>query len=221
VCIGSPIGPSYPPPGGVTFSATGTNAGTGNGETFSFSNFDPTAYGSLWWGPENFSQDGNGIQGPAGDMTYSGFNNSVTGWSYTTGYEWDSSTPWVFSSVQTGTVDLNTRFVLAFTGLADPTSKSSAGIASGNTNEEVAQVLGNFSGSFVFQVQDPYDGNQWVAVDDFFNQYNTFCTNCVTTSATFGFWSTPNNAVPEPRLYGLILAGMIGLAMFLRRRYLA
>ena len=46
-------GPSYPPPGGVTFSSSG-NFRTGTA-TWNYSNFNSAQYGQLWWGPATLS----------------------------------------------------------------------------------------------------------------------------------------------------------------------
>jgi hypothetical protein len=43
-------GPVYPAPGGNNFGTSGVS-GTGSGATLTYSNFDPTQYSQLWWGP--------------------------------------------------------------------------------------------------------------------------------------------------------------------------
>ena len=45
-------GPVYPPPGGVSLSATGNLIATG-GVVFTYQNFNPSAYGDLWWAPSS------------------------------------------------------------------------------------------------------------------------------------------------------------------------
>ena len=229
LCFGAATGPQYPAPGGSTLAVSGSgcplncDSGSGDGLTYSFSGFSPSAYGSLWWGPTNNTTDSPflgypaGIIGPAGTpMVFSGLNTTtITGWTYSSAYVWTSTTGWSFTSFGDST-DLSTRFLLAFDGGADPTDKGTAGIASAQPTEEVAQVVGNFSGSFVFQVLDPYN-NTWEGVDNYYNSLSG-TSGGVSTSADFGFWSTPS-AAPEPRLYGFVLAGMIGLALFFRRRF--
>jgi hypothetical protein len=217
-----PTGPVYVPPGGDTFSSSG-NIGSAGGETFTFSNFNPSQFGSLWWGPTNAVSDiGSdpfaGIQNVSAPnyMNFVGYNG--------TAYEWDSTSNWMFQSDPSGTVinnNLPTRFLLNFIGPnATPTTKAAAGIASGNTAEAVAQITGNFSANFIFEAET--SNNVWQPVLDYFN--NSHCiSNCtVNTSADFGFWSTaPATGTPEPRFYGLLLIGILALAVLIRRNRLA
>lgn len=221
ITFAGPTGPAYPPPGGVTLSQAG-NPGTAGGKTFSFSNFDFSQFGSLWWGPTNASDyTGGGIENVADSGNNNPGNMHFVGFNATAGaYEWDSGANWSFDSQFDGPVNVPTRFLLKFSGAAVPTTKALAGIASADTSEEVAQITGNFSGNFVFEANT--SGSTWTPVLDFYNSAHCIgVCNGVNTSADFGFWSTASSgATPEPRFYGLVMVGMIGLLALVRRRRL-
>src|SRR6185437_13815016 len=46
-------GPHFPPPGGVSYSSTGTSARDSGGVTTTYTSLNPSAYGTLYWGPTN------------------------------------------------------------------------------------------------------------------------------------------------------------------------
>jgi len=54
----------YPPPGGVTFSSSGTLVGDGRSQYYS--NLNPSAYGSLYWGIDSVANiwDSSSQPGP-------------------------------------------------------------------------------------------------------------------------------------------------------------
>ncbi|NNE29631.1 MAG: HYR domain-containing protein, partial [Saprospiraceae bacterium] len=70
----------YPPPGGVDFSSSGGSAGDAGGVTFSYANFDPSAYATLFWGPATFDAVQAGLSGVLSPMTFDNISGSVATW---------------------------------------------------------------------------------------------------------------------------------------------
>lgn len=216
VAYAGATGPVYPAPGNNSFSSSGDQARAG-GKTNNYGSFDFSQFGSLYWGPDNPSTDGNGVQnvtnsgGPSGFMNFFGANGGS--------YEWDSSSNWNFSSAFYGNLSLPTRFLLTFSGAETTTTKAAAMIASGQPLEAVAQVSGNFSANFIFEAETSL--GVWQPVLDFYDSAHCVSNCGVVDGATFGFWSTsPAAATPEPSGYAFVMVGLIGLVA-VTRRYLS
>ncbi len=195
------FGPEYPPPGGVTWVPSGPGAGSGAGETFTYSGFNPTQYAVLYWGPYDVSNVSNVGQTPA-DMQFQG----LVGGSY----EFTSTATWTFNAI-TGTVLLPTRMLLTVSGLGPEDTQGDIGASSPNASYPLFQVTGNFSATFVFQAD--YQGN-WIPVNDFQNSHNNLGP-MNQTSVDFEFFNTA--VAPEPGSFLLIGMGFALLALKLFR----
>ncbi len=194
-------GPEYPPPGGVTFAPSGAGSGIGLGKTFSYSNFDATKYGQLYWGPVSILNVNNVGETPATNMAFAGLVGEF--------YEFDSTAAWSYDSIQTGLVQLPTKFLLSVIGLGTENTEASLG-ATTNPSYPLFQVTGNYSATFVFQV---FYNSAWTPVRDFQNAHNNLGNTQVQTSVNFAFFNT--DAAPEPGTWamfgiGVALLGVLG-----------
>jgi len=187
-------GPSYPPPGNVSFVSSGAGSGIGAGKTFSYSNFDPSAYGVLYWGPTSV-QIGYSTS-PLGDMTFAG----CTGLSC----EFDDNTDWIRP----------TRMLLTLSGnIGSEQTESSLGVNTAPTYP-LFLVSGNFSATFVFQANN----GGWQPIDQISNEsLGTFVGNPTNDkSVNFGFFSS--SPTPEPGYSALIGLGLLGFGWTRKRR---
>jgi Periplasmic copper-binding protein (NosD) len=181
----------YPPPGGVTLGQSGLGDGSANGQTFSYSGFNPSAFAQLYWGLNTVANVAEGTISPT-NMTFAGYN-PVTGIA-----TWVSTADWTFFDPANGgsPVDTATQLLvqiqpftnsnagfLATGFIAPTTNKGTLGIP-GNPMEPLYQVTGQYQVTFEFQTsggQDIFD----------FNAANNGGPG-VQTSVDFEFWSSSN-----------------------------
>jgi hypothetical protein len=192
----------YPPPGGVTFNASGPGSGAANGETFSYTGFTPAQYHQLYWGLNTVANVNEGT--PSGNMVFQGYN-STTGIAV-----WTSTSNWVFTSpINPGCCSTGTQLLVQlqpYTGvnagflgsgfLAPTTTKGALGIA-GDPNEPLYQVVGTASYQATFELMTwdgvPADaGNMALALDIFDYNTNNNGGPGVTSSEDFEFWWSYN-----------------------------
>lgn len=186
-------GPVYPPPGGVTLGASGSS-GLSGGKTFSYSNFDPSQYGVLYWGPTSLLiGEPNNTEF---DMTFNSCSNSTC--------EFDAPVGWY----------LPTRLILNVSGfLGAPVTEASQGVFAAPTYP-LFQVNGNFSTTFEFEA---LQNGSWVPIDTIPNEsLGTPAGNTNVKSANFGFFDTL--PTPEPASMVLIGAGLVCMGVIRRRK---
>lgn len=211
--VAAPIGPVYPPPGGVTFSNNGAAPGSISGRTNFYSGLNPSAYDELFWGVVSIDNPRYSSQAPTGQMTFSSFTGGIAYW---------NSTANIVYPTMFGSVNAPTRFLLQFepytgahTGAGGafytPTTKGAESIP-GNSADPVLDITGTeFSAWFQYQI---WTGASWTPLLPYFDSQNTFGGQVV-TSNSFGFWYTE---VPEPSSLPLMAAG-IGLIALGRHRF--
>jgi hypothetical protein len=202
-------GPVYPAPGGNTYAGSGSNPAFGV-KTGSYSGFDSSKYGSLWWGSSTAA--GSDIQ-LAMDGSVSSSGEHLAFSSFSGGYAtWTGSTQMQLSN---GTYrPVSTEFVMWGTGLAT----APAGIDNG---VDVA-VSGNFTVNYEFLANDNI-GSGWVSPNQLYNQTQTYPNQNLQVISNFtgGFYYTdPATAAPLPGVAtaGLALIGGLVAFKFFRRR---
>jgi hypothetical protein len=178
------VGPVYPPPGGVTFSATGSSGSTG-GRTGTYTNFNFS--GTLYWGPSEAGIRLDGQSSPLNEFTASQLDlpsSNLAG----------GVARWVLPNVHVDTVSpsggilVTTRLTLTVTTTGGSSIALTNSLPSGLSGSigVVMQVPGSFNDNFLFEVNDPSSG-QWVPAVDWYNSQSTGSAGTA-TSFGGGFW---------------------------------
>ena len=193
-------GPDYPPPGGVTWSGSGS--GTSGTATWNYSNFDVSGLDSLYFG---LNQVDYGAIGAGLNNTADAFSlYSVSG----TTAEWHASTTWYNGS---SNVPASTRLVMTVGNLGpNPWTTDLASIGLDTGFGDLGAVVDNSSGSnFTLDWKIEADtGSGWQAINSV-QQYLSHDGFTRTNFAT-GFYSELT-AVPEPTT--LIVWSLLGLTV--------
>lgn len=194
------FGPTYPAPGGNTYNSSGDPIAPG-GATANYGNFNPAAYGQLWWTITDVANPfDSSFSNGTGNMAFAGYSNGVATWNSTANLTF-------FDPQLNQNISAPTRFLLAnFTGGA--TYDTTPGTPAWN-------VSGDFS---VDELLQAYNGSSWIALGDFYNAYNHSCEGgCLQTGFDGGFYYT--SPTPEPGTLLTLGSGIIGLAGVARRRF--
>lgn len=196
-----PVDYGYPPPGGVTFSSNSGIAGNAGGVVNSYSNFDNSQYGDLYFGL-NWIDMGQGTPYSVYDLTAVGaFGGATETW---TGNFTIQTTYGPVNSVGTFTATLSSGTWI------DP---AGVGITGPGVPLAVTHVTGDYDVTATFTVgATPY--NTW---------YLPYSTNGVQSHTDFGgdFWATAANnvsATPLPAALPLFASGLGALGLFGLRR---
>ena len=195
-------GPVYPAPGGNTYAGSGFNPAFGV-KTGTYSGFDSSKYGSLWWGSAGAIQlamDGS-VDSAGETLSFAGLSGGTATWTGSTRMQLSNGT---YQNV-------NTEFLLS-----GPLSAAPAGI---NNGVDVA-VTGGFVVNYQFLANN---GSGWVSPNTLFNNTQTYPNQSLQVLSSFGggfYYTDPATAAPLPGVAtaGLALIGGMIAFKFIRRR---
>jgi len=201
--------PSYagfPPPGGVTYSGSGSATSAG-GRTWSYSDFNPTAYGDLFY---TVTTPILSFQNSATDTLSfnAGLSDLASGLAVWTGatqvqlsnYSWQT----IYTEFKLTVKDFG-NIPLALT------SGSSVGLLGLGA---VLDVNGNFKATFEF-LASTTNGSGYQAARTLYDGLSRLTSGQLSSSAGGAFYATA--PVPEPETYAMFAVGL-GLLGFMSRR---
>lgn len=210
----TPLGPTYPAPGGNGFSATplGASAGDPGGKTFSYSGFDTSQFTDLYWGPDDSvppqTAVGETLDGTLHAMTF----DTISG---TTAY-WNTTSPYT-DPTTLGTSTQTIWLSIDITGLG-PTpwiTSTSVGLPAAIGAVVDDSTGANYSALLQFAVGPTLGGSTPLN-----SVQQPTSSNLTASSFSGAFYYTPEaiaNAA-EPGTVALLGASLLGVGLVTRRR---
>lgn len=202
----APVGPVYPPPGGVDWSGSGSGLlGTA---TWEYSNHDATGLSGLYFGLNqvDYGELGAGLNGTADPFTFFGVSGTTA--------EWRASTIWE-NAVTLIPQSALTRLTMTVTGLGSnpwTTDLTSIGLDNTATFGDLGAVVDNSSGSdFTLQWSIEADvGSGWQSINSI-QQHFTNDGNTRSSFATGYFYEAAPVPVPAAVWFFASALGVFGL----------
>lgn len=196
----------FPPPGGVTYSSTGSSPDEAHagGLTWHFSAFDPAAYDELYYSVKWLGLGENSADPMTFDAGASNLANGVSVWTNT----------FDFYNAQTGiTQTVNGAFTLTVTDALDnPLALTdAASIGEDGNLGGMLNVAGDFNANWLFTI------NGTAALDWYDSQPNG-PANHLWTSVGGSFFYSEVSQVPLPAAAWLFGSAVLGLGVVGRRR---
>ena len=204
------LGPTYPPPGGVTYSSTGSlGSGTLVG---TYSGFDLSATDQLWWGANSIQLAMDGAVDSAGETLVfnAGLSNLAAGFAVYTGSTrlFQNGNPTAVGTQYSVTLTDLLGNALAF-------NTTSAGLGLGGNSFPLYEVTGGFKATQTLSANGQ-------AYQTYFNNapFKSPTPGQLQSSVNRSFYYTENavGGVPEPATWGLMLLGFGAIGGTLRRR---
>ena len=211
------IGPTYPPPGGVTPTSNGVRADAGIRDV-TYTNFDLTQTGSLYFDIENVQLTMDGFYGSPGETltinnALSDLPNGIVVYSGTTTIN-DAGTNHTVYTLFTVTYEDLSNNRLALT--------QNAAIAGG---APVLNVTGSYQVLEAFTASSTGAAGSYVSAASYFNAAQTppppaNDPNFHYLNSGFGgefYYTLPASDVPEPASWAMMLLGFGGVGAAMRR----
>jgi hypothetical protein len=197
------IGPTYPAPGGNSFSGSGGSPGDAGGHNNNYSNFNTGAFSALYWGSDSGFLPTAGLDGSSHPLTFLSAAGDVATYSGTTSW-FDHNTSITYTNVPI-------ELLVTISGLGANPWVNFASV-NGTDPTGVGAVVDDSSGS-AFTANLQFLANTGSG----FQALNTVPASGLTNSSFTGaFYSTA--PVPLPAAAWLLVSGLGGLGVFKRRK---
>ena len=206
------LGPTYPAPGGNDWTNTGGISGASGTAVWDYSNFDNSAFDTLYLGLDQVSY---GTNGAGLDNTISPFSfSSASGQTAT----WTASTTW-YHDVNNAPTPASLRLVMTVAGIASPwvTDLASIGLDDTGSFGTLGAVIDNSAGvDFTLSWKIEADiGSGWQSLNSV--PQSSSHNGWTRTNFATGFYYTMSS-VPEPTTLVIwSLFGFVGTLGFRRR----
>lgn len=206
----APIGPVYPPPGGVTFSSSGGSAGNAGGVNFNFSSFSPGSFSELYWGASSSNLPSAGLDGILHAMNFISFSGTQA--------TWETTSNWYNPSTFLTTSE-TIRLTITISGLGATPWVSANAPAVGLPAALGAVVDDSLGSNFVANIAFTVPTEGGLALNSLQQLPSCNSQSCAQSNFGGGFYYEPPQAqgVPEPGSIGLAGLGLVGLAVVRRR----
>ena len=198
----------WPPPGGVSYSGSGSPI-TSGGLTWSYSGFDSSAYGDLYY---TLSQPVLSYRGSYGDtLSYNaGASGLAAGTAVWSGWTQVLDTSGIWRTFET-------RAVLTITDFSgNALSLIEAGhVGLPSTVGALLDVNGSFKANWQFLARSS-QGGSWQAAGFLYDTTSKLYSNQLSSSIGSAWYATA--PVPEPEVYGMLCVGLLMIGRIARRR---